>query len=60
MKHSCNKKFFGHKILIVGSKLSGNQAAKDTSQGIGQTQNAADELAQMAADLQALVGQFKY
>jgi methyl-accepting chemotaxis protein len=36
------------------------QAAKDTSQGIGQTQSAANELAQMAADLQTLVGQFKY
>ncbi len=36
------------------------QAAKDTSQGIGQTQQAATQLAKMAADLQALVGQFKY
>jgi methyl-accepting chemotaxis protein len=36
------------------------QAAKDTSQGILQTQGAANELAQMAADLQTLVGQFKY
>jgi methyl-accepting chemotaxis protein len=36
------------------------QAAKDTSQGIGQTQSAAAELARMATDLQALVGQFKY
>ena len=36
------------------------EAAKDTSQGIGQTQSAANELAQMAADLQTLVGQFKY
>jgi len=36
------------------------QAAKDTSQGIGQTQTAGNELAKMAADLQTLVGQFKY
>ncbi len=36
------------------------QAAKDTSQGIGQTQQAATQLAKMAADLQSLVGQFKY
>ena len=36
------------------------QAAKDTSQGIGQTQSAANEVAQMAADLQTLVAQFKY
>ena len=36
------------------------QAAKDTSQGILQNQGAANELAKMAADLQVLVGQFKY
>ena len=47
------------------SEITGNidgvaQAAKDTSQGIGQIQSAANELAQMAADLQTLVGQFKY
>jgi len=36
------------------------QAAKDTSQGIGQTQTAGNELAKMAADLQTLVSQFKY
>ncbi len=36
------------------------QAAKDTSQGIGQTQNAASQLAKMAVDLRNLVGQFKY
>ena len=36
------------------------QAASDTSHGIGQTQSAATELQQMAADLQKLVGQFKY
>jgi|FLOH01.1.fsa_nt_gi methyl-accepting chemotaxis protein len=36
------------------------QAANDTSHGIGQTQTAATELQQMAADLQKLVGQFKY
>ena len=36
------------------------QAAKDTSQGILQNQGAANELAQMSADLQNLVGQFKY
>ena len=35
------------------------QAAKDTSQGIGQTQIASNEVAQMAADLQTLVNQFK-
>jgi methyl-accepting chemotaxis protein len=36
------------------------QAAEDTSQGIGQNQEAASELSTMAADLQKLVGQFKY
>lgn len=36
------------------------QAASDTSNGIGQTQSAATELEKMAADLQELVGQFKY
>jgi methyl-accepting chemotaxis protein len=36
------------------------QAASDTSHGIGQTQSAATELEKMAADLQHLVGQFKY
>jgi len=36
------------------------QAAKDTSQGIGQTQTAGNELAKMAADLQTLLSQFKY
>jgi methyl-accepting chemotaxis protein len=36
------------------------QAAEDTSQGIGQNQEAASELSNMAADLQKLVGQFKY
>ncbi len=36
------------------------QAASDTSQGIGQTHSAATELEKMAADLQNLVGQFKY
>ncbi len=36
------------------------QAAEDTSQGIGQNQEAASELSRMAADLQKLVGQFKY
>lgn len=36
------------------------QAAKDTSNGIGQTQSAAMELQKMSADLQNLVGQFKY
>ena len=36
------------------------QAAEDTSKGIGQNQEAASELSNMAADLQKLVGQFKY
>lgn len=36
------------------------QAASDTSNGIGKTQSAATELEKMAADLQELVGQFKY
>jgi methyl-accepting chemotaxis protein len=36
------------------------QSAEDTSQGIGQNQEAASELSNMAADLQKLVGQFKY
>ncbi len=36
------------------------QAAQDTSNGIGQTQSAATELQKMSADLQELVGQFKY
>ncbi len=36
------------------------QAAKETSSGVGQTQEAATELSRMAADLQKLVGQFKY
>jgi len=36
------------------------QAAEDTSQGIGQNQEAASELSNMAADLQKLVGQFKF
>jgi methyl-accepting chemotaxis protein len=35
-------------------------AAKSTSQGAGDTQTAATELARMAAELQSLVGQFKY
>jgi len=33
---------------------------EDTSQRIGQNQKAASELSNMAADLQKLVGQFKY
>ena len=33
---------------------------EDTSQGIGQNQEAASELSNMAADLKKLVGQFKY
>ena len=45
---------------VLGRQRMLTQAAKDTSQGIGQTQSAANELAQMAADLQTLVGQFKY
>jgi len=36
------------------------QAAEDTSNGIGQNQEAASELSNMAADLQKLVDQFKY
>jgi methyl-accepting chemotaxis protein len=36
------------------------KAAEDTSEGIGQTQVAAGKLARIAADLQKLVGQFKY
>jgi methyl-accepting chemotaxis protein len=36
------------------------EAAKSTSQGAGDTQTAAAELARMAAELQSLVGQFKY
>jgi hypothetical protein len=35
-------------------------AAKSTSQGAGDTQTAAGELPRMAAELQGLVGQFKY
>jgi methyl-accepting chemotaxis protein len=33
---------------------------EDTLQGIGQNQEAASELSNMAADLQKLVRQFKY
>jgi methyl-accepting chemotaxis protein len=36
------------------------EAAKSTSGGASDTQTAAGELAQMAAELQGLVGQFKY
>lgn len=36
------------------------QTAEDTSNGTGQNQEAASELSNMAADLQKLVGQFKY
>jgi hypothetical protein len=36
------------------------EAAKSTSGGAGNTQAAAGELSRMAAELQSLVGQFKY
>ena len=45
----------------ISDNISGvAQATKNTSQGIGQNQQAAAELARMAADLQMLVGKFKY
>ncbi|RNM13306.1 methyl-accepting chemotaxis protein, partial [Nocardioides pocheonensis] len=36
------------------------RAATDTTSGAGNTAQAADELARMAAEMQELVGQFTY
>ena len=55
---SLSIKAFRHKIKRSHSGVA--QAAKETSSGMSQTQEAATELSRMAADLQELVGQFKY